>query len=73
LKNAFSRGLPAIGAHLAETLEELLQFHDPSTVAGVIIEPVAGSTGYNLQDIRLNLFSWYLKFLLGYYHRQLDT
>ena len=44
-KNAFSRGQPEHGAELADDLERILMLHDPSTVAGVIIEPVAGSTG----------------------------
>jgi beta-alanine--pyruvate transaminase len=43
--NAFSRGQPQWGAHLADELEKLLALHDPSTVAAVIVEPVAGSTG----------------------------
>jgi len=42
---AYSRGLPTWGKHLAEELERLVLFHDPSTIAAVIIEPVAGSTG----------------------------
>ena len=42
---AFSRGLPKWGAHLADELEKLVAFHDPSTIAAVIIEPVAGATG----------------------------
>ncbi len=42
---AFSRGQPAWGAHLADELERLLALHDPSTIAGVIVEPLAGSTG----------------------------
>lgn len=42
---AFSRGLPKWGAHLADDLEKLIQFHDPTTIAAVMIEPVAGSTG----------------------------
>jgi beta-alanine--pyruvate transaminase len=42
---AFSRGQPTWGAHLAEDLERLLALHDPSTVAAVIVEPLAGSTG----------------------------
>lgn len=41
----FSRGQPAWGAHLADELERLLLLHDPATVAAVIVEPVAGSTG----------------------------
>ena len=43
--NAFSRGRPAWGAHLADELEALCQIHDASTIAAVIVEPVAGSTG----------------------------
>lgn len=42
---AFSKGMPKWGLHLADELEKMVQFHDPSTVAAVIIEPVAGSTG----------------------------
>lgn len=42
---AFSRGLPKWGDHLADELEKLLTFHDPSTIAAVVIEPVAGATG----------------------------
>jgi beta-alanine--pyruvate transaminase len=44
-KNAFSRGQPAHGAELADDLERLVALHDASTIAAVIIEPVAGSTG----------------------------
>lgn len=43
--NAFSRGQPAWGAHLADELERLVALHDASTIAAVIVEPVAGSTG----------------------------
>ncbi len=44
--NAFSRGQPAWGVHLADDLERrILLLHDPENVAAVIIEPVAGSTG----------------------------
>jgi len=43
--NAFTRGQPAWGAHLADELERILALHDPSTVAAVIVEPMAGSTG----------------------------
>lgn len=42
---AFSKGLPKWGGHLADELEKLIAFHDASTIAAVIIEPVAGSTG----------------------------
>ena len=44
-RNAFSRGQPAHGADFAEELEGLCTFHDPSTIAAVIVEPVAGSGG----------------------------
>ncbi len=43
--NAYSKGQPAWGAHLADDLERLVALHDPSTIAAVIVEPVAGSTG----------------------------
>jgi beta-alanine--pyruvate transaminase len=42
---AYSKGQPAWGAHLADDLERLCALHDPSTIAAVIVEPVAGSTG----------------------------
>ncbi|MGW8369847.1 MAG: aminotransferase class III-fold pyridoxal phosphate-dependent enzyme, partial [Gammaproteobacteria bacterium] len=38
-------GLPAWGAHLADELERLVTLHDASTIAAVIVEPIAGSTG----------------------------
>lgn len=44
-RNAFSRGQPAHGAELADALERIVALHDPSTVAAVIVEPLAGSTG----------------------------
>ena len=44
-KNAFSRGQPEHGAHLADELERLVALHDASNIAAVIVEPVAGSTG----------------------------
>lgn len=45
-RNAFSRGLPEHGGELAEELEQrLLNLHDPSSVAAVIIEPLQGSAG----------------------------
>jgi beta-alanine--pyruvate transaminase len=44
-RNAFSRGQPAWGAHHADALADLVQQHGASTIAAVIIEPVAGSTG----------------------------
>jgi len=42
---AFSKGQPKWGAHLADELERLVTLHDASTIAAVIVEPVAGSTG----------------------------
>ncbi|OCR01331.1 omega amino acid--pyruvate aminotransferase [Oscillatoriales cyanobacterium USR001] len=44
-KNAFTRGQPEWGAHLADELEKIVTLHDASTIAAVIVEPVAGSTG----------------------------
>ena len=44
-KNAFSRGQPQHGAELADDLERLCQLHDPSTIAAMIVEPVACSAG----------------------------
>jgi beta-alanine--pyruvate transaminase len=44
-KNSFSRGQPQHGAELADDLERLCALHDPSTIAAVIVEPVAGSAG----------------------------
>jgi beta-alanine--pyruvate transaminase len=44
-RNAFSVGQPEHGAELADDLERLVALHDASTIAAVIVEPVAGSTG----------------------------
>src|SRR3954471_1129372 len=44
-KNAFTRGMPEHGAELADDLERIVTLHDASTIAAVIVEPVAGSTG----------------------------
>jgi beta-alanine--pyruvate transaminase len=44
-KTAFTRGQPASGAHLADELDRLVALHDASTIAAVIVEPMAGSTG----------------------------
>jgi beta-alanine--pyruvate transaminase len=44
-KNAFSRGVPEHGVDLADELERIVTLHDASTIAAVIVEPVAGSTG----------------------------
>ncbi|MDB9825059.1 aspartate aminotransferase family protein [Alphaproteobacteria bacterium] len=43
--NSFTKGLPEHGADLAEDLERIVQLHDASTIAAVIVEPIAGSTG----------------------------
>lgn len=43
--NAFSRGQPEWGAHLADELEKLAALHDGGNIAAVIVEPVAGSAG----------------------------
>lgn len=44
-RNAFSRDLPEHGAELADDLERIVALHDASSIAAVIVEPVAGSTG----------------------------
>ncbi|TCR61456.1 aspartate aminotransferase family protein [Bosea sp. BK604] len=44
-KQAFSKGEPDYGAHFADDLERLVTLHDASTIAAVIVEPMAGSTG----------------------------
>ena len=44
-RNAYSRGIPPHGAELAEDLERLVALHGAETIAAVIVEPVAGSTG----------------------------
>ena len=43
--NSFSKGQPAWGAHLADDLERIVALHGAETIAAVIVEPVAGSTG----------------------------
>lgn len=43
--NAFSWGQPATGEELADELQAILDVHDPSTVAAVIVEPVTGGGG----------------------------
>src|SRR6516165_5539225 len=42
---AFSKGEPEWGGHLADDLERIVTLHDASTIAAVIVEPMAGSTG----------------------------
>jgi len=45
-RNSYSRGLPAHGGpECADDLERLVALHDASTIAAVIVEPIAGSTG----------------------------
>jgi beta-alanine--pyruvate transaminase len=44
-RNAFSKGQPEHGAELADELERIVALHDASTIAAVIVEPIAGSTG----------------------------
>ncbi len=44
-RNAFTRGVPEHGAEFADELERIVALHDASTIAAVIVEPVAGSTG----------------------------
>jgi len=50
-RNAFSQGLPLHGVELAEDLERLVQLHGAETIAAVIVEPVAGSTGVLLPPV----------------------
>ncbi len=44
-KNAFTKGQPEHGAELADELERIVALHGPETIAAVIVEPMAGSTG----------------------------
>jgi len=44
-KQAYSRGEPEWGGHLAEELERLVALHGADTIAAVVVEPMAGSTG----------------------------
>jgi beta-alanine--pyruvate transaminase len=44
-EQAFSKGEPDWGGHLADELERIVALHDASTIAAVIVEPMAGSTG----------------------------
>ncbi len=44
-RNAFARGLPEHGAERADVLENLVALHGADTIAAVMVEPVAGSTG----------------------------
>jgi beta-alanine--pyruvate transaminase len=49
--NAYSRGLPQWGMHLANELERLIGLHDASTIAAVIVEPISGSAGVLLPPV----------------------
>src|SRR5467141_968058 len=42
---AFTKGEPEWGAHLADDLERIVALHDASTIAAVIVEPMASPTG----------------------------
>ena len=44
-QQAFTRGEPEWGGHLADDLERIVALHDASTIAAAIVEPMAGSTG----------------------------
>ena len=50
-KQAFCRGQPQWGAELADDLERIIALHDASTIAAVIVEPMAGSTGVLLPPV----------------------
>ena len=43
--NAFTKGRPEWGGHLADNLEAIVALHGAETIAAVIVEPMAGSTG----------------------------
>ena len=44
-RQGFTRGEPEWGAHFADELERIVALHGPATIAAVIVEPMAGSTG----------------------------
>jgi beta-alanine--pyruvate transaminase len=44
-RQAFTKGEPEYGVHFADELERIVGLHDASTIAAVIVEPMAGSTG----------------------------
>jgi beta-alanine--pyruvate transaminase len=50
-RNAFTRGFPVYGAELADDLQRLVDLHGADTIAAVIVEPMAGSTGVLLPPI----------------------
>jgi len=43
--NAYKRGEPEWGAHLADELENLVALHGGDNIAAVIVEPIAGAPG----------------------------
>ena len=49
--NAYSRGLPQWGKHMADQLDSLVALHDASTIAAVIVEPISGSAGVILPPV----------------------
>jgi beta-alanine--pyruvate transaminase len=44
-ENAFTRGMPSHGVHLADELEVLVERYGADTIAAVIVEPMGGSAG----------------------------
>ena len=44
-ENVFTKGQPDQGAYLADDLERIVALHGAETIAAVIVEPMAGSTG----------------------------
>ncbi|WP_339863118.1 aspartate aminotransferase family protein [Paremcibacter congregatus] len=50
-ENRFSKGAPLHGAERADDLQRLCELHDPSTIAAVIVEPLAGSAGVILPPV----------------------
>ena len=44
-ENVFAKGSPQQGAYLADELENQIAIYDASTIAAVIVEPIAGSAG----------------------------
>jgi beta-alanine--pyruvate transaminase len=44
-RNAFTKGLPEYGVEFADDLTRLVKQYGAQTIAAVIVEPVAGSTG----------------------------
>lgn len=49
--NLHAQGQPPEGAHLADELDRIAALHGPETIAAVIVEPVAGSTGVLIPPI----------------------